>query len=35
MRHHLKWALIAVGAFIALCIGGVLVGVVGSLLMRA
>ena len=35
MRHHLKWALIAVGAFIGLCFGGVLVGVVGSLLMRA
>ncbi len=34
MRHHLKWALIAVGAFIGLCLGGVLVGVVASLLMR-
>lgn len=35
MRHHLRWALIAVGAFIALCFGAVVAGFVSALLMRA
>lgn len=33
-RHHLKRALIAIGAFIGLCVGGILAGVVAALLMR-
>jgi hypothetical protein len=33
-RHHLERALIAIGAFIGLCIGGILVGVVAALLVR-
>jgi hypothetical protein len=34
MRHHLNWALIAVGAFIGLCLGGIVVGFVAAFLMR-
>jgi hypothetical protein len=33
-RHHLKWSLIAMGTFIGLCVGGVVVGAVAALLMR-
>ena len=33
-RHHLKRALIAFGAFFALCLGGVLAGVVAAFVMR-
>ena len=33
-RHHLKRALIAFGAFIGLCAGGIVVGVVAAFLMR-
>ncbi len=33
-RHHLKRALLAMGAFIGLCAGGILVGVVAAFLMR-
>ena len=35
MRHHLKWAMIAVGTFVGLCVGGVVVGFVAALLTRA
>lgn len=34
-RHHLKRALIAIGAFAGLCIGGLAVGFVAGLLLRA
>lgn len=33
-RHHLKRALLAMGAFIGLCAGGIVVGVVAAFLMR-
>lgn len=33
-RHHLKRALLAMGAFIGLCFGGIAVGVVAAFLMR-
>ena len=33
-RHHLKRALIAFGAFFALCLGGVMAGVVAAFVMR-
>ena len=34
MRHHLRWALIAVGALIGLCVGGALVGFFAGLVAR-
>jgi hypothetical protein len=33
-RHHLKRALIATGAFIGLCAGGIVVGVMAAFLTR-
>ena len=33
-RHHLKRALLAMGAFFGLCVGGIVVGVVAAFLMR-
>ena len=33
-RHHLKRALIAFGAFFALCLGGILAGVVAAFVLR-
>lgn len=33
-RHHLKRGLIAIGTFIGLCVGGIVVGVVAAFLMR-
>lgn len=33
-RHHLKRALIAFGAFLGLCLGGIVMGVVAAFVMR-